>query len=180
MGVIDKVQATIEKLTNDDTRLTSAEVTLVQQAYVLAQLGHVKGHLFQRQVQDPEIRSALEEVHEEFVRPHVDRPRRILEKAGIPFVDLQVEERARALADAGSAGASHLTDREILLDTMYWLQASVTAAQAGALASLRGDVRDYFLGVRESGMDQWRKLALVVYRKVPNAIPPTVGGAAAR
>lgn len=174
MALMDKFQAAYDKLTKDDTRLNSAELTMIQQAYTLGQLGYIKAQFAQRVVQDEGIRHAIQEIADEFLKPGLAKPRSILERASAPSVNLNWETRGNG-PNAGATGSTPwLNDQEILLDTMYWLQASVSVAQAAALAAVRGDVREYFLNQRDQGMDHWRKLALLVYKHVPNAIPPQV------
>ena len=184
MAIIDKIQGTFEKLTSDDTRLNAAEITTIQQAYNALQLGLVKTELYIKQAQSADVKRALEDVRDEFIKPSLDRPRRILEKSGIPFLNLNAEERVNAFrdvaptTDAGARPGAWLVDQEILLDTVYSLQATITGLQAGALAAVRGDVRDYFLNARDAAMDQWRRVGMVTYRVVPTALPPAMSGVA--
>lgn len=189
MAIIDKVQGTIEKLTGDDTRMNAAEITTVQQAYNALQLGYIKTEFYLATVQNPEVKKVLQEIRDEFVKPQMEKPRRMLEKAGIPFLNLNVEDRINVFrnvgtnktgttGNAGSVGATglFLRDEEVLLDTVLSMQATIAGFQAGALAAVRGDVRDYFLNARDAAMDQWRKVGMVTYRLMPQAIPPTMSG----
>ncbi|MEA3199799.1 MAG: hypothetical protein QOE90_1227 [Thermoplasmata archaeon] len=178
MTMIDKVQGTIEKLTGDDTRLNSAEITTIQQAYNALQLGLVKTALYQGQAQNADVKACLGELRDDFLVPHLDKPRRILEKSGIPFLDLHATDRVQNLPKA--TGGVLLRDEEIMLDTVLALQATITGLQAGAIAAVRGDVRDYFLNARDAATDQWRKVGLVAYRLMPQAIPPTMSGVSPR
>jgi hypothetical protein len=188
MAIIDKVQGTIEKLTGDDTRMNAAEITTIQQAYNAMQLGYIKTEFYLTQVQNPDVKRALEEVRDEFVKPNLEKPRRMLEKSGIPFLNLNVEDRVNVFRNVGggktgnvgtgSVGTTGLVlrDEEIILDSVLAMQATIAGLQAGALAAVRGDVRDYFLNARDAAMDQWRKLGMVAYRVIPQAIPPTMSG----
>lgn len=181
MAIIDKVQGTIEKLTGDDTRMNAAEVTTIQQAYNALQLGYIKTEVYLANVQNPDVKRVLEDVRDEFVKPQMEKPRRILEKAGIPFLNLNVEERVAVFRNKGAAGGGNpnvvvLRDEEVLLDTVLSLQATITGLQAGALVAVRGDVRDYFLNARDAAMDQWRKVGMAAYKVMPQAIPPTMSG----
>ena len=185
MAIIDKIQGTFEKLTNDDTRLNAAEITTIQQTYNALQLGYLKTEFFIDHVQNPDVKNALKEVRDEFFKPSLDKPRRILEKSGIPFLNLNVDERVRSVR--GSTGTPTptnaglvLRDEEVILDSVLSLQATITGLQAGALAAVRGDVRDYFLNARDAAMDQWRKLGATAYKIVPQAIPPTMSGLASK
>src|SRR5438874_5659837 len=178
MAIIDKIQGTFEKLTNDDTRLNSAEITTIQQAYNALQLGYLKIELYLQHVQNPEVKEALRELRDEFVKPNLEKPRRILEKSGIPFLNMNVEGRiGNANPQRGTVPTGAFTlvlrDEEALLDTVYSLQTTITSLQAGALVAVRGDVRDYFLNARDAAMDQWRKVGAAVYEIMPQAIPPT-------
>ena len=180
MAIIDKVQGTIEKLTGDDTRMNAAEITTIQQAYNALQLGYIKTELYLANVQNPEVKRALEEVRDEFIKPQLEKPRRLLEKSGIPFLNLNVEDRVAVFRNKGTGNVNTsgvvLRDEEVLLDTVLALQATITGLQAGALAAVRGDVRDYFLNARDAAMDQWRKVGMAAYKVMPQAIPPTMSG----
>ena len=171
MAIVDKIQGALDKMTKDDTRVTSAELTALQQTYVVAQLGFIKNEFYIAQAKDPAVKEVLRNIGDEVLRPGMDKPRRMLEKANVPFVQLNAENR---VAQFGNLNAPIFNDQEIVLDAMYWLQMGVTVAQAGALAAVRGDVREFVLNQRDAGMDQWRKLGMVVFRVVPNAIPPQV------
>lgn len=184
MAIIDKVQGTFEKLMGDDTRMNAAEITTIQQAYNALQLGYVKTELYLANVQSPEVKRALEEVRDDFLKPQLEKPRRILEKSGIPYLNLNVDDRVNVFRNVGTSKTNTtpttaglvLRDEEILLDTVLSLQATITGLQAGAISAVRGDVRDYFLNARDAAMDQWRKLGMVAYRVMPQAIPPTMSG----
>ena len=181
MAIIDKVQGTIEKLTGDDTRMNAAEITTIQQAYNALQLGYIKTEFYLANVQNPDVKRALEEVRDDFIKPQLEKPRRILEKAGIPFLNLNVEDRVAVFRNVGTnvnkgTTVPVLRDEEVLLDTVLALQATITGLQAGALAAVRGDLRDYFLNARDTAMDQWRKVGMVAYKVMPQAIPPTMSG----
>lgn len=177
MAIIDKVQGTIEKLTGDDTRMNAAEIVTIQQAYNALQLGYVKIEWYLAHVQDPEVKSVLTELRDDFVKPYVEKPRRMLEKSGIPFLHLNVEQRLQQVPSTKGA-PFFFRDEEVLLDTVLSLQATITGLQAGALTAVRGDVRDYFLHARDAAMDQWRKVGMAAYRVIPAAIPPTMSGVA--
>ncbi|HEX2021557.1 MAG TPA: DUF3231 family protein [Candidatus Thermoplasmatota archaeon] len=173
MAIVDKIQGTIEKLTNDDTRLNSAEITTIQQTYNALQLGLLKTHFYIDNVQSGEVKEVLVELRDEFIKPNLEKPRRILDKAGIPYLDLHVQERVN---NAPGRVGSFLRDEEVLLDTVLSLQATITGLQAGALAAVRGDVRDYFLNARDAAVDQWRRVGFLAYKIMPQAIPPTMSG----
>ncbi|GEM_PF-7088159 len=177
MTMIDKVQGTIEKLAGDDTRLNSAEITTLQQAYNAMQLGLVKTALYAAQAQSEDVRRVLDDLRDDFLLPNLEKPRRILEKAGIPFLDLRAQDR---IANVPKTTAVLLRDEDIVLDTVLSLQATITGLQAGAIAAVRGDVRDYFLNARDAANDQWRKVGLMAYRVVPQILPPTMSGVAPR
>lgn len=176
MAIIDKVQGTIEKLTGDDTRMNAAEIVTVQQAYNALQLGYVKIEWYLAHAQNPEVKAVLTELRDDFVKPYVEKPRRMLEKSGIPFLNLNHEARIQNISKA--QGTFFLRDEEILLDTVLAMQATITGLQAGALTAVRGDVRDYFLHARDAAMDQWRKVGMAAYKVIPAAIPPTMSGVA--
>ena len=177
MTIIDKVQGTIEKLTGDDTRLNSAEITTIQQSYNAMQLGLVKIAFYLTQVQSEDVRHVLTELRDDFLVPHMEKPRRILEKAGIPFLNMNAQERVSAIP---KTVPRVLRDEEIMLDTVLAMQATIVGLQAGALAAVRGDVRDYFLNARDAANDQWKKIGVASYRIMPQAIPPTMSGVAPR
>lgn len=177
MTMIDKVQGTIEKLTGDDTRLNSAEITTIQQTYNALQLGLVKTAYYIGQVQSEDARRVLTDLRDDFLAPNLDKPRRILEKAGIPFLNLNAQDR---VANVPKSSSRTLRDEEIVLDTVLAMQATITGLQAGALVAVRGDVRDYFLNARDAANDQWKKLGVVAYKLMPQAIPPTMSGVAPR
>lgn len=173
MTIVDKIQGTIEKLTNDDTRLNAAEITTIQQAYNALQLGLVKTEFYLTQVKSTEARDMLTELRDEFIKPNLEKPRRIMEKTGIPFLNLNVQERVGVMPkNVGQV----FRDEEVLLDTVLAMQATITGLQAGALAAVRGDVRDYFLNARDAAFDQWRKIGMAAYKLMPQAIPPTMSG----
>lgn len=176
MAIIDKVQGAFDKLTKDDTKMTAAELIAVQQASWAAQLAYIKNSFYIRSVQDEDVKAVLREINDEYIKPGLAKSSRFIEKAAVPYVNLNWEQRTGNLPTGmgQGAGAYQLNDQEMLLDAMYWMQASISAAQAAALVCVRGDLRDFFLGQRDQGMDLWRKLAMVVYRTVPNAIPPQV------
>lgn len=174
MAIVDKIQSGIEKLTGDNTRLNSAEVTTIQQAYNALQLGMIKTSLYIENAQGDEVKAALREVRDDFLKPNLDKPRRILEQSGVPFLNLNVEGR---LSAPPTRYTNYLRDEEILLDTVLALQATVTGLQAGALAAVRGDVRDWFLNARDAAFDQWRKVGYIMYKQMPQAIPPMVANA---
>lgn len=173
MTLVDKIQGTIEKLTGDDTRLNAAEITTIQQAYNALQLGLVKIEFYLTQTQTPEVRNALTELRDEFVKPNLEKPRRIMEKVGIPFLNLNVQERVNTM---NKTVPKVFRDEEILLDTVLAMQTTIMGMQAGALSAVRGDVRDYFLNARDASMDQWKKIGVAAYRVMPQAIPPTMSG----
>lgn len=175
---MDKIQGTFEKLTNDDTRLNTAEVTALQQSFYNLQLGLVKIEFYLTQCQNEDVRHALTELRDEFVKPNVERPTRILGKAQVPFYNVDVD--ARLASYPKTSTQRFFTDEEILLDTVYSLQAVITGLQAGALVAVRGDVRDYFLNARDAAFDQWRKVGLAAYRLIPQVLPPTISGVAPR
>lgn len=170
MAIVDKIQGAFDKITKDDTRVTSAELTVLHQTFTMAQLGFIKNEMYMAQVKDPALRELLQNVGEELLQPALVKARKFLEKANVPFALLNPEERKEAVA----RGPGVLNDQEIALDAMYWLQAGIAGAQTGALMAVRGDVRDFFLNQRDQGMDLWRQMGLVVFRIVPNAIPPQV------
>lgn len=173
MTIVDKIQGAVEKLTSDDTRLNTAEITSLQQAYYNLQLGLVKCEFYLTQAQSPEVKECLKELRDEFVKPNLDKPRRILEKTQVPFWNMNATERA---ASVPQGVARVFRDEEIMLDTVYSMQAVITGLQAGALIAIRGDVRDYFLNARDAAFDQWRKVGMATYRIVPQALPPTMSG----
>lgn len=175
MAIIDKVQGTFEKLTGDDTRMNAAEIVTIQQAYHALQLGYVKIEWYLAHVQNPEVKNVLKELRDEFVKPYVEKPRRMFEKSGIPFVNLNVENRLQQIPTT-KGQTFFFRDEEVLLDTVFSLQATITGLQAGALTAVRGDVRDYFLNARDAAMDQWRKVGVAAYKLIPEAIPPTMSG----
>ncbi|HET6405174.1 MAG TPA: DUF3231 family protein [Candidatus Thermoplasmatota archaeon] len=174
LTMMDKIQGTIEKLTNDDTRLNTAEITALQQSFYNLQLGLVKCEFFLTQCQNPDVRHVLTELRDEFVKPNLEKPTRILGKAQIPFYNVDVNTRMANYPK--NSTQKFFTDEEIMLDTVYSMQAVITGMQAGALLAIRGDVRDYFLNARDAAFDQWRKIGLVAYRVVPQALPPTISG----
>ena len=174
MTIMDKIQGTIEKLTNDDTRLNTAEITVLQQSFYNLQLGLVKIEFYLTQCQNPEVKNVLTELRDEFVKPNLEKPTRIFGKAQVPFYNVDVNNRVQNLPKT-SVG-KFFTDEEILLDTVYSMQAVITGMQAGALVAVRGDVRDYFLNARDAAFDQWRKIGMVTYRLVPQVLPPTITG----
>lgn len=171
MAIVDKIQGALDRMTKDDTRVTSAELTALQQTYAVAQLGHIKNEFYLSQVKDDGLRGVLQAIGDEVLKPGMERSRRMLEKANVPLVQLNAESR---VAQFNRSATQVLNDQEIALDAMYWLQMGTTVAQASALAAIRGDVRDFYLHQRDANMDQWRKLGMVVFRLVPNAIPPQV------
>jgi hypothetical protein len=174
MTLVDKIQGTFEKLTGDDTRLNTAEITTIQQAYNALQLGLVKTEFYITQAQNPDVKNALVELRDEFIKPNLDKPRRIMEKTGIPFYNLSVQDR---IATINSANVGRVfRDEEILLDSVLAMQATITGMQAGALAAVRGDVRDWFLNSRDAAFGRWKKLGMVTYKTVPQMIPPTMSG----
>lgn len=175
MGIMDKIQGAAEKVTGDDTRLNAAEIVAIQQAYNALQLGLLKTEFFIDHVQSSDVKAALAEVRDEFVKAHIEKPRRILEKAGVPFLNLNVDTRVQ---DKPRIAAPIFRDEEFLLDSVLSLQATITSLQAGALVAVRGDVRDYFLNARDAAMDQWKKLGLVVVKTAPQMLPPTFGAGA--
>jgi hypothetical protein len=173
MTLIDKVQGAFEKLTGDDTRLNTAEITTIQQAYNAMQLGLVKTEFYITQAQNPDVKNALTELRDEFLVPNLEKPRRVLDKTGIPYFNMGATDRVGALnKNAGRI----FRDEEILLDTVLAMQATITGLQAGALSAVRGDVRDWFLNARDAAMDQWKKVGMVAYRNFPQMIPPTMSG----
>jgi len=174
MTMMDKIQGTIEKLTNDDTRLNAAEVTALQQSYYNLQLGLVKIEFYLTQCQSPDVRHVLTELRDEFVKPHLEKPTRILTKAQVPFYSVDMNTRLTNYPK--TSNQRFFTDEEVLLDTVYSMQAVITGMQAGALLAIRGDVRDYFLNARDAAFDQWRKIGLATYKMVPQALPPTLSG----
>ena len=173
MTLVDKIQGTFEKLTGDDTRLNTAEITTVQQAYNALQLGLVKTEFYIAQSENPEVKRALTELRDDFIKPNLDKPRRIIEKTGVPLLNLGVQERVASIPR--NVGRVYV-DQEILLDTILAMQATIMGMQAGALSAVRGDVRDYFLNARDAGMDQWKKIGAVAYKNFPQMIPPTMSG----
>lgn len=173
MTLVDKVQGAFEKLTGDDTRLNTAEITTIQQAYNALQLGLVKTEFYIEQAQNPEVKNALKELRDEFIKPNLDKPRRIVEKTTIPYFNLNATERVNALPRNVTRV---FREEEILLDTVLSLQATITGLQAGALSAVRGDVRDWFLNARDAAMDQWKKIGMVAYKTYPQMIPPTMSG----
>jgi hypothetical protein len=173
MGVIDKIQAGVEKLTTDETRLNAGEITAIQQTLNAMQLGYVKNAFYLTQAQSTDVRTALEGLRDEFLEPNLERPVRIMEKAGIPYLNLNVKERVPNIT---TASGSVLRDEEVLLDTVLAMQATINGLQAGALIAVRGDVRDYFLNARDAAFDQWRKLGMITMRTMPAVIPPTMTG----
>lgn len=174
MTIMDKIQGTIEKLTNDDTRLNTAEITALQQSYYNLQLGLVKIEFYLTQCQSPEVKNVLTELRDEFVKPNLEKPARIFGKAQVPFYNTDVNNRVQSMPRTGVP--RFFTDEEILLDTVYSMQAVITGMQAGALLAVRGDVRDYFLNARDTAFDQWRKIGMVTYKLVPQVLPPTLSG----
>lgn len=176
MTLVDKIQGTLEKLTNDDTRMTAAEVTTVQQAYNAMQLGWIKNTFYIQQAQSADVKEALRELGDEFLKPNLEKPRRMMEKAGIPYLDLHAHERVQNMTQTN---VGVYRDEEILLDSVLSMQATVAGLQAGALAAVRGDVRDFFLSTRDQAFEQWRKLGLLTMKKMPQAIPPTMSGVTA-
>lgn len=177
MTIMDKIQGTIEKLTNDDTRLNTAEVTALQQSFYNLQLGLVKIEFYLTQCQSPDVKNVLTELRDEFVKPNLDKPTRIFGKAQVPFYNVDVNTRVQNLPKTGVQ--RFFTDEEILLDTVYSIQAVITGMQAGALIAVRGDVRDYFLNARDAAFDQWRKIGMTTYKMIPQVIPPTITGVTA-
>jgi hypothetical protein len=172
MGIMDKIQGAAEKVTGDDTRLNAAEIVAIQQCYNALQLGYLKSEFFIDHVQNNDVKLALKEVRDEFIKAHIEKPRRILEKAGVPFLNLNVDTRIQNKpANVGQI----LRDEEVLLDSVLALQATITGLQAGALVAVRGDVREYFLNARDAAMDQWKKLGMVVVKNAPQMLPPTYG-----
>ena len=174
MTLVDKIQGTFEKLTGDDTRLNTAEITTIQQAYNALQLGLVKTEFYITQAQNPDVKNALVELRDEFIKPNLDKPRRIMEKTGIPFYNMSVTDRVGTINTANVGRV--FRDEEILLDSVLAMQATITGMQAGALAAVRGDVRDWFLNARDAAFGQWKKLGMVTYKTVPQMIPPTMSG----
>lgn len=174
MTLVDKIQGTFEKLTGDDTRLNTAEITTIQQAYNALQLGLVKTEFYIQQAQNPDVKNALVELRDEFIKPNLDKPRRIMEKTGIPFYNISVQDRVTTINNANVGRV--FRDEEILLDSVLSMQATITGLQAGALSAIRGDVRDWFLNARDAAMGQWKKLGMVTYKTVPQVIPPTMSG----
>ena len=174
MTLVDKIQGTFEKLTGDDTRLNTAEITTIQQAYNALQLGLVKTEFYITQAQNPDVKHALTELRDEFIKPNLDKPRRIMEKTGIPFYNMSVSDRVGTINNANVGRI--FRDEEILLDSVLAMQATITGMQAGALAAVRGDVRDWFLNARDAAFGQWKKLGMVTYKTVPQMIPPTMSG----
>lgn len=175
MAIIDKVQGTIEKLTGDDTRMNAAEIVTIQQAYNALQLGYVKIEWYLTQAQSPEVKTMLTELRDDFVKPYLEKPRRMLERSGIPYANFNVEGRLQQVATM-KGQSPVFNDQEIVLDTVLAFQTTIMGMQAGALTAVRGDVRDYFLHARDAAMDQWRKIGMVAYTVIPNAIPPTLSG----
>lgn len=173
MTMIDKIQGAVEKLTNDDTRLNTAEITALQQVYYNLQLGLVKCEFYMSQAQSPEVKECMRELRDEFVKPNLDKPRRILEKTQIPFWNMNATERVTTIPQGGPRV---FRDEEIMIDTVHSMQANITGLQAGALIAVRGDVRDYFLNARDAAFDQWRKIGMTTYKIVPQALPPTMSG----
>ncbi|HUR67727.1 MAG TPA: hypothetical protein VM370_00645 [Candidatus Thermoplasmatota archaeon] len=174
LTIMDKIQGTIEKLTNDDTRMNTAEVTALQQSFYNLQLGLVKIEFFLTQTQNPEVRGILTELRDEFVKPNLEKPTRILGKAQIPFYNVDVNTRVQNMPRNNVQ--TFFTTEEILLDTVYSMQAVIAGMQAGALVAVRGDVRDFFLNARDAAFDQWRKVGLVTYKLIPQVLPPTITG----
>ena len=173
MTLIDKVQGTIEKLTSDDTRLNTAEITALQQSFYNLQLGLVKIEFYLTQTQTPEVRNVLTELRDEFVKPNLDKPQRIFGKTQVPFYNMGALDRVQSIPKTVQ---KVFTDEEILLDTVYSMQAVITGMQAGALVAIRGDVRDYFLNARDAAFDQWRKIGAATNRLIPQVLPPTMSG----
>lgn len=173
MTLIDMVQGTIEKLTNDDTRLNTAEITALQQSFYNLQLGLVKLEFYIGQAQSADVKNVLTSLRDEFVKPNLERPTRILGKVQVPYYNTDVNNRITSLP---KNVPRVFTDEEILLDTVYSMQAVITGLQVGALVAIRGDVRDYFLNARDAAFDQWRKIGAVTYRMIPQVLPPTMSG----
>lgn len=173
MAIVDKIQGTIDKLTNDDKRLNSAEITTIQQAYNAMQLGLVKTEFFISQAQESGVREMLTELRDEFLKPNMQKPRQILEKAGISHFNMNVEQRLSTLP---KTNMNVFTDQEIILDTVLSMQATITGLQTGALVAVRGDVRDWFLNARDAAFGQWRKIGYTAYKNTPQLIPPTMSG----
>lgn len=178
MTIMDKIQGTFEKLTNDDTRLNAAEITALQQSYYNLQLGLVKIEFYLTQAQSPDVKSILTELRDEFVKPNLDKPTRIFGKAQVPFYNTDVNNRVQNMPRNNVQ--RYFTDEEILLDTVYSMQAVIAGMQAGALIAVRGDVRDYFLNARDTAFDQWRKIGITTYKMVPQVLPPTITGVQAK
>jgi len=173
MTIIDKVQGAVEKLRNDDTRLNTAEITMLQQAWYNLSLGLVKTEFYIRIAQNPEVKTMLTELRDEFVKPNLEKPQRMIEKTQISVHNLNATNRITTMPQTIPRVFS---DEEIVLDTVYSMQAVITGLQAGALAAVRGDVRDYFLNARDAAFDQWRKVGAVAYKTIPQALPPTMSG----
>lgn len=178
MTIMDKIQGTFEKLTNDDTRLNAAEITALQQSYYNLQLGLVKIEFYLTQAQSPDVKSVLTELRDEFVKPNLEKPARIFGKAQVPFYNVDVNTRVQSMPRNNVQ--RYFTDEEILLDTVYSMQAVIAGMQAGALIAVRGDVRDHFLNARDAAFDQWRKIGATTYKMIPQVLPPTITGVQAR
>lgn len=178
MTIMDKIQGTFEKLTSDDTRLNAAEITALQQSYYNLQLGLVKIEFYLTQTQTPDVRNVLTELRDEFVKPNLEKPTRIFGKAQVPFYSVDVNNRVQSMPRDGVQ--RFFTDEEILLDTVYSMQAVITGMQAGALLAVRGDVREYFLNARDAAFDVWRKVGMATYKMIPQVLPPTMSGVAPR
>ena len=174
MTIMDKIQGTFEKLTNDDTRINAAEITALQQSFYNLQLGLVKIEFYLTQAQNPDVKHVLTELRDEFVKPNLEKPVRIFGKAQVPFYNVDVNNRVQTMPRSNVQ--RYFTDEEILLDTVYSMQAVIAGMQAGALIAVRGDVRDYFLNARDAAFDQWRKIGAATYKTVPQVLPPTITG----
>lgn len=177
MGMIDKIQAGVEKLSTDQTRLNAAEITTLQQGLNAMQVGLVKTGFYIQQAKNPDVRKMLEALRDDFLEPHMERPMRILEKAGIPYMNMNAKDR---VAHMPQNAEQVYRDEEIMMDTVLAMQATVTGMQSGALTAVRGDVRDFFLEARDAAMDQWRKIGMVAMKNMPQMMPPTMSGVDAK
>lgn len=172
MALIDKAQGALGKMTGETTSLNAAEITSLQQCIHAMHLGLIKNEFYLEQCQNDDLRKALQSIKDDFLMEWLEEPETFLDKAGVPYMKLHAMDRAENLASVSQV----FKDEEIMLDTVLSFQATIMGLEAGALAAVRGDVRDFFINAKEDAMKCWRQIGMAAVKLIPTALPPRMSG----
>jgi len=172
MALIDKAQAAWERITTDQTQLNAAEIVTLQQAVNALELGLVKTEFYIQQATNNDVKEVLTDLRDDFLVGHIQKATQILDKAGIPYMTLNARTRIESMTQAPTV----FTNEEVLLDTVFCIQATLTGLQAGAVAAVRGDVRDFFITARDDCFKVWRNIGMTAVKVMPDVIPPRMSG----